>query len=102
MNENALLKFCFSFVKCNVMPAEDQTEHFRKEGLIDENTWAIYASTIFVPENERAYQNSMAGNTEEYSGNDADVPTGALGYGRVGYVTRSADGWHVNIAGTGW
>lgn len=42
-------KFCFSFVKCNVMPAEDQTEHFRKEGLIDENTWAIYASTIFVP-----------------------------------------------------
>ena len=44
----------------------------------------------------------MAGNTEEYSGNDADVPTGALGYGRVGYVTRSADGWHVNIAGTGW
>ena len=56
----------------------------------------------FVPENERAYQNSMAGNTEEYSGNDADVPTGALGYGRVGYVTRSADGWHVNIAGTGW
>lgn len=95
-------EFCFSFVKCNVMPAEDQTEHFRKEGLIDENTWAIYASTIFVPENERAYQNSMAGNTEEYSGNDADVPAGALGYGRVGYVTRSADGWHVNIAGTGW
>ena len=42
------------------------------------------------------------GNTEEYSGNDADVPAGALGYGRVGYVTRSADGWHVNIAGTGW
>ena len=95
-------EFCFSFVKCNVMPAEDQTEHFRKEGLIDENTWAIYASTIFVPENERAYQNSMAGNTEEYSGNDADVPAGALGYGRVGYVTRSADGWHVNIVGTGW
>ena len=95
-------EFCFSFVKCNVTPAEDQTEHFRKEGMIGENTWAIYANTIFVPENERAYQNSMAGNTVEYSGNDADVPAGALEYSRVGYVTLSADGWHVDIGGTGW
>ena len=95
-------EFCFTFVKCTVKPAEDQTEHFRKEGMIGENTWAIYASTIFVPENERAYQNSMAGNTEEYSGNGADVPAGALEYSRVGYVTLSADGWHVDIGGTGW
>ena len=95
-------EFCFSFVKCNVMPVEDQTEHLRKEGVIDKNTWAVCASTIFVPENERARQNSMAGNTGQYSGNDADVPTGALEYGRVGYVTLSSDGWHINIDGTGW
>lgn len=95
-------KFCFSFVKCNVTLAEEATENFRKEGTIDENTWVMYADTIFVPENERAYYDSMAGNTEEYSGNDADVPAGALAYSRVGYVTRSADGWHVDINGTGW
>ena len=94
-------EFRFTFVKCTVKPAEE-TEHFRKEGMIGENTWAIYANTIFVPENERARQNSMAGNTEDYSGNDADVPAGALEYSRVGCVTLSADGWHVGIGGTGW
>ena len=95
-------RFGFSFVKCDVTPAEAETAHFRKEGLIDENTWAVYATTIFVPENESAYNESMAGNTEEYSGNDADVPAGAFIYGRVGYVTLTTDGWNVNINGTGW
>lgn len=95
-------EFGFSFVKCDVTPAEEETAHFRKEGLIDENTWAVYATTIFVPENESAYNQAMAGNTEEYSGNDADVPAGAFIYGRVGYVTLTADGWNVSIDGTGW
>ena len=94
--------FGFSFVKCDVTPAEDETAHFRKDGFIDENTWAVYATTVFVPENESAYNQAMAGNTEEYSGNDADVPAGAFIYGRVGYVTLTADGWNVSIDGTGW
>ena len=95
-------RFGFSFVKCDVTPAEEETAHFRKNGLIGENTWAVYATTIFVPENESAYDESMAGNTEQYSGNDAEVPPGALIYGRVGYVTLTADGWNVSIDGTGW
>lgn len=95
-------EFGFSFVKCDVTPAEDETAHFRKDGFIDENTWAVYATTIFVPENESAYNGAMAGNTEEYSGNDAEVPPGAFIYGRVGYVTLTADGWNVSIDGTGW
>lgn len=95
-------RFGFSFVKCDVTPAEKETAHFRKDGFIDENTWAVYATTIFVPENESAYNESMAGNTEEYSGNDAEVPPGAFIYGRVGYVTLTADGWNVSIDGTGW
>lgn len=95
-------RFGFSFVKCDVTPAEDETAHFRKDGFIGENTWAVYATTIFVPENESAYNEAMAGNTEEYSGNDAEVPSGAFIYGRVGYVTLTADGWNVSIDGTGW
>ncbi|MDD6188476.1 MAG: hypothetical protein PUB32_02710 [Clostridiales bacterium] len=94
--------FRYTFVKCSITPAESETEHFRKIGEIDESTWAFYARTIFVPENEAAYNQSMAGNTEEYCGDDADVPEGAWYYKRVGYVTLSDDGWHVKILGTGW
>lgn len=95
-------RFCFSFVECSVTAEEEQTDHFRKEGIIDENTWAVGATTIFVPENELAYHESMAGNTTEYSGDDANIPAGALVYYRVGYVTLSDEGWHVDIGGTGW
>ena len=73
-----------------------------EEGIIDENTWAICVKTIFVPGNEFAYHESMAGNAVEYFGDDADIPAGALVYGRVGYVILSADDWHVSIGGTGW
>ena len=55
-----------------------------------------------MPENERALNWSMAGNTGDYTGSDPDVPTGAYEYSRCGYAYRVPDGWRCEIVGTGW
>ena len=55
-----------------------------------------------LPENQRAMQFAMAGNTQEYRGMDSDVPQGAYEYFRCGYITRTPDGWQGQLVGTGW
>lgn len=95
-------KECYSYVSCRVEPAEPATDLRREQGEIDENTYAFYAYTAFVPENEQALNWSMAGNTGAYEGNDPNVPKEAYEYTRCGYITREEDGWHGTIVGTGW
>ena len=95
-------KYKYTFVRPTVKSAEDQTSHFRSIGNIDENTWCFFLSTALVPENERALNWSMAGNTGDYTGSDPDVPTGAYEYARCGYAHRVPDGWRCEIVGTGW
>ena len=95
-------KYKYIFVRPTVKSAEEQTAHFRSIGSIDENTWCFFLSTAFVPENDRALNWSMAGNTGNYTGSDPDVPSGAYEYSRCGYVHRVPDGWHCEIVGTGW
>lgn len=94
--------FCYTYVSLRTESAEDTTAHFRKQGEIGESTYAFYLTTVFVPENDRALFNSMAGNTREYAGNDPDVPKGAYEYFRCGYITLEEDGWHGELVGTGW
>ena len=95
-------KYKYTFVRPTVKSAEEQTAHFRSIGNIDENTWCFFLSTAFVPENERALNWSMAGNTGNYTGGDPDVPAGAYEYSRCGYAHRVPDGWRCEIVGTGW
>ena len=95
-------EFRYTFVKTSVKDAEDATESLREIGDIGENSWCFYTNTIFVPENARAEHWSMAGNTEDYAGNDPDVPKGAFIYGRCCTITKEADGWHGEMLGTGW
>ena len=91
--------FCWTYVQCIVSPAEDDIPAF--EDLPD-NVYPFYLTTIFVPENEDALNHSMAGNTGDYTGDDPSVPEGAYEYGRCGFITLEADGWHGNLVGTGW
>ncbi|MBQ9720133.1 MAG: M56 family metallopeptidase, partial [Oscillospiraceae bacterium] len=95
-------KYKYTFVDPTAAAAEEQTAHFRSIGNIDENTWCFFLSTAFVPENERALNWSMAGNTGDYTGSDPDVPNGAYEYARCGYAHRVSGGWRCEIAGTGW
>ena len=95
-------KYKYTFVRPVAEAAEDQTAHFRSIGHIDEDTWCFYLATAFVPENERALNWSMAGNTGDYAGSDPDVPAGAYEYYRCGYAHRVPEGWRCEIVGTGW
>ena len=95
-------KYAYTYVNCTVEPAEERTAAAREAGEIGQDTWAFYVTTVFVPENQRALDWSMAGNTGAYTGSDPDVPDGAWEYGRCGYVTRTAAGWYAEIVGTGW
>lgn len=94
--------FRYAYMAFITESAVDATKLLRERGDIDENTEAFWLTVIFVPENERALNYSMAGNTGAYTGSDPDVPEGAYEYTRCGYVTRAEDGYHVKIVGTGW
>lgn len=102
LNVSGGSKYCYSFVRSTVEPAEETTAAARERGEIGENTWAFWQTTVFVPENEDAMQWSFAGNTGEYTGSDPEVPEDAWEYYRCGYITLEDDGWHGEIVGTGW
>ena len=91
-----------TFVKHIVSPDPDATTRCRERGDIGGSDWAFFLTVIFVPENPEDIQYYMAGNTHEYTGDNPGVPEGAFEYHRVGCIAREADGWHVEIAGTGW
>lgn len=95
-------KFCYTFVSTEVSEADDITQVWRENGSIDEDTYCFYLKTAFVEENQRALNESMAGNTGVYTGTDPDVPEGAWAYIRCGTISRKADGWHGELVGTGW
>ena len=85
-----------------VEPAEEETAWLRAEGLIGEDTWCFRLTAVFVPENDRARNWSMAGNTGAYTGSDPRIPDGALETRLCGHITWATDGWHGEIVGTGW
>jgi len=92
----------YSFVKCEVEEAMDATNLARSRGELDDNGYAFWVNVYFVPENDRAMQQSMAGNTYEYTGSDPDIPPGAYVYTRCGYITQTEYGWVGEIVGTSW
>lgn len=95
-------KFCYTYVAVQVREAQEETDFYREQGKIGENTYCFFLTTVFVPENDYALNWSMAGNTGEYTGTDPSVPEGALEYLRCGYITLEEDGWHGEVVGTGF
>ena len=83
----------------------EQLENFgRYYGLSADDfgkTWFGFGyHLIFVPENENAKQQLLAGNTEDYTGSDA--PEGAQICSRQA-IMRLIDGnWVCESTGTGW
>ena len=95
-------KFCYTYVAVQVREAQEETDFYREQGKIGENTYCFFLTTVFVPENDYALNWSMAGNTGEYTGTDPSVPEGALEYLHCGYITLEEDGWHGEVVGTGF
>lgn len=95
-------KFCYTYVAVQVREAQEETDFYREQGKIGENTYCFFLTTVFVPENDYALNWSMAGNTGEYTGTDPSVPEGALEYLHCGYITLEEDGWRGEVVGTGF
>ena len=91
-----------TFLKFIVSPEVGATIHARKNSELGENDWAFGLTVIFVPDDTADMDYLIAGNTHEYIGDDPEVPEGAWELTRVGYVRQEADGWSVEIVGTGW
>lgn len=90
--------FRVSFVKALVTGRDAQTSD---GGYESGKQWHFLLELIFVPDNRRALDYQMAGNTTAYTGDDPEVPEGAYACTRMGYVVLEPDGWHGEITGTG-
>ena len=101
LNASRGSKYCYTYVKNNVT-VETNLPPALLQPWEDTTAFGFSYETIFVPENERAWQWSMAGNTGPYSGNDPSVPDGAYLYSRRGILYLAEDGWHCDGVGTGW
>lgn len=85
-----------------VVRAEKSEDNIPAFEDLDENTVPIVWNTVFVPEINNG-NNFWAGNTDYYTGDDPEVPQGALQWWRVGYLHRGEDGlWRCDGGGTGW
>ena len=85
----------YSFVKCEVADSDLETQSLRDSGKIDQDTWVVRATTIFVPENDSADTAARGQGAETYFGTDPEVPKGALSLKESFLVTRSSDGWYI-------
>lgn len=84
----------YSYLNCTVEAVpESVTQAARDRGDLDENGYVFALKTVFVPENEAALNQAMAGNTGPYTGNDPTVPEGAWEYTRFGYIGKFETGW---------
>ena len=92
----------YSYVKCDVVIDMEATELARNRGELDENGYAFYVRVTFLPANDRGAAEYMAGNTQEYTGSDPDVPDGAFQYLNCGYILLTEHGWFGQIVGTGF
>jgi len=93
-----------TFVKVtDVEILENQPESWFPADILDVPHFAFSFRTVFVPENEDALNNLMAGNTGEYKGNDPDVPEGAFEYSRRGsmWFSEKDNVWTCAGIGTG-
>ena len=93
-----------TFVKVtDVEILENQPESWFPADILDVPHFAFSFRTVFVPENEDALNNLMAGNTGEYKGNDPDVPEGAFEYSRRGsmWFSEKDNVWACAGIGTG-
>ena len=92
----------YSYITCEVEADEEATRLARERGELDEYCHAFRVKVIFLPENERALQEAMPGNTNEYTGTGSSIPDGSFFFTRCGYVRLTENGWIGEIVGTGW
>ena len=94
-------KYGCTFVETSVEDAPEETQYLRETGELGESGYCFRFTTVFVPENDRAQEWMMAGNTRPYDGGSPEVPDGALAYDQYGTITLEDGAWRGEILGTG-
>ena len=94
-------KHCYTYISTQVEAAQETTYSMRVRGKIDADSYCLYLTAAFVPENESAKQWSIAGNTGDCTGSGPSVPEGAMEYSRCSSIAKG-DGWHGALLGTSW
>lgn len=79
---------------------EEELDSFYPQITQGHERFAFRYYTVFVPENDRARNWLMAGNTGPYEGEGA--PEGALEYSHCGFMYKTEGGWRCDGVGTGW
>jgi len=103
--ENAMLratpgsKYACTYVKTTASINEDAMDFWYPDKALETEHFYFDYSTVFVPENDRAKNWLMAGNTVDYEGSDA--PSGAFEYFHMGPMYLTEEGWRCDGAGTG-
>lgn len=79
---------------------EEELDSFYPEYTKGHERFAFSYTTVFVPENNRALNGIMLGDTAPCE--DPDAPEGARTYSRCGYMYLTEEGWRCDGVGTGW
>ena len=79
---------------------EEELDSFYPEYTRGHERFAFSYPTVFVPENGRALNGIMLGDTAPCE--DPDAPEGARTYSRCGYMYLTEEGWRCDETGTGW
>lgn len=92
-------KYACTYVKTTAFVNKDAVDSWYNMEALNTQHFYFNYSTVFVPENDRSRNELMAGNTVEYTGNDA--PSGALKYYHMGPMYLTEEGWRCDGVGTG-
>lgn len=92
-------KYACTYVKNTASINEDAMDSWYPDKALETKHFYFSYTTVFVPENDRAKNWLMAGNTSNYEGRDA--PSGALEYFHMGPMYLTEEGWRCDGAGTG-
>ena len=79
---------------------EEELDSLYPEATRGHERFAFSYTTVFVPENDRALNGIMLGDTAPYEGPDA--LEGARTYNHCGYMYLTEEGWRCDGVGTGW
>ena len=79
---------------------EEELDSLYPEATRGHERFAFSYTTVFVPENDRALNGIMLGDTAPYESPDA--LEGARTYNHCGYMYLTEEGWRCDGVGTGW
>jgi hypothetical protein len=91
-------RYACTYVKTTAFINEDAMDSWYPDKALETEHFYFSYTTVFVPENDRAKNWLMAGNTSNYE--ESDAPSNALEYFHMGPMYLTEKGWRCDGAGS--